>query len=123
LQDPPKCTQIGIFGLKIYHLATLPSIRSEDAGLFSIGNFIATIGWPHDRKSVEEVVEAEALTPLKFIGRHFRFPLVLKLMYHRTYPHQGCQMAYFQTKNPYLGKFWRDLQWKFLVYFMAIWSI
>jgi hypothetical protein len=26
-------------------------------------------------------------------------------------------MAYFQTKNPYLGKFWRDLQWKMLVYF------
>jgi hypothetical protein len=24
LQDPPKFTQIGIFGLKIYHLATLP---------------------------------------------------------------------------------------------------
>jgi hypothetical protein len=23
LQDPPKFTQIGIFGLKIYHLATL----------------------------------------------------------------------------------------------------
>jgi hypothetical protein len=22
---------------------------------------------------------------------------------------QGCQMAYFQTKNPNLGKFWRDL--------------
>jgi hypothetical protein len=32
-------------------------------------------------------------------------------------------MAYFQTKNPTLGKFWRDLQWKKLVYFMAIWSI
>jgi hypothetical protein len=24
LQGPPKFTQIGIFGLKIYHLATLP---------------------------------------------------------------------------------------------------
>jgi hypothetical protein len=23
LQDPPKFTQIGIFGLKVYHLATL----------------------------------------------------------------------------------------------------
>jgi hypothetical protein len=32
-------------------------------------------------------------------------------------------MAYFQTKNPNLGKFWRVLQWKILVYFMAIWSI
>jgi hypothetical protein len=36
---------------------------------------------------------------------------------------QGCQMAYFQTKNPNLGKLWRALQWKMLVYFMAIWSI
>jgi hypothetical protein len=25
-------------------------------------------------------------------------------------------MAYFQTNNPYLGKFWRDLQWRTLVY-------
>jgi hypothetical protein len=24
---------------------------------------------------------------------------------------QGCQMAYFQTQNPVLGKFWKDLQW------------
>jgi hypothetical protein len=32
-------------------------------------------------------------------------------------------MACFQTKNPDLGKFWRVLQWKMLVYFMAIWSI
>jgi hypothetical protein len=32
-------------------------------------------------------------------------------------------MANFQTKNPNLGKFWKDLQWKVLVYFMAIWSI
>jgi hypothetical protein len=29
---------------------------------------------------------------------------------------QGCQMAYFRTKNPNLGKLLR-------VYFMAIWSI
>jgi hypothetical protein len=36
---------------------------------------------------------------------------------------QGCQMADFPTKNPNLGKFWRDLQWKMLVYFMAMWSI
>jgi hypothetical protein len=36
---------------------------------------------------------------------------------------QGCQMAYSQTKNPNLGKFWRVMQSKMLVYFMAIWSI
>jgi hypothetical protein len=32
-------------------------------------------------------------------------------------------MAYFQTKNPNLGKFLRVLQWKMIVNFMAIWNI
>jgi hypothetical protein len=32
-------------------------------------------------------------------------------------------MAYFQTKNPNLGQFWRALKWKMLVYFKAIWNI
>jgi hypothetical protein len=32
-------------------------------------------------------------------------------------------MVCFQTKNPNLGKFWRVLQWKMLVYFTDIWSI
>jgi hypothetical protein len=36
---------------------------------------------------------------------------------------QGCQMAYFETKNPNLGKFWMVLKWKMLVYFIAIWFI
>jgi hypothetical protein len=36
---------------------------------------------------------------------------------------QGCQMVYFQTKNPNLGKFWRSLEWKMLVYFKVIWNI
>jgi hypothetical protein len=35
----------------------------------------------------------------------------------------GCKMVCLQTKHPNLGKFWRFLQWKMLVYFMAIWSI
>jgi hypothetical protein len=30
---------------------------------------------------------------------------------------------YFQTKNPNLGKFLKDLQWKMLLYFMTIGSI
>jgi hypothetical protein len=34
---------------------------------------------------------------------------------------QGCQIAYFQTKDPNLGKFWRDLQWKILAYVVYIW--
>jgi hypothetical protein len=36
---------------------------------------------------------------------------------------RGCQMVYFQTKNPNLGKFWRALEWKMLKYFMTIWNI
>jgi hypothetical protein len=36
---------------------------------------------------------------------------------------QGCQMVCFQTKSPNLGKFWRVLDWKMLVYFMDAWSI
>jgi hypothetical protein len=32
-------------------------------------------------------------------------------------------MVYFQTKNPNLGKFWRALECKMLVYFMTIWNI
>jgi hypothetical protein len=37
--------------------------------------------------------------------------------------YQGCQMVYFQAKNPNLGKFWRALEWKMLVYCMNIWNI
>jgi hypothetical protein len=36
---------------------------------------------------------------------------------------QGCQMVYFQTQNPSLGKFWRVLHWKMLVYFIVVLSI
>jgi hypothetical protein len=35
---------------------------------------------------------------------------------------QGCQMVYFQTINPNLGKFWSALQCKMLVNFMVTWS-
>jgi hypothetical protein len=38
----------------------------------------------------------------------------------QTGPRQGCPMVYFKAKN--LGKFWRFLQWKILVHFMAIYS-
>jgi hypothetical protein len=36
---------------------------------------------------------------------------------------QGCQMVSFQTKNPNLCKFLRVLDWKVLMYLMAIWNI
>jgi hypothetical protein len=33
---------------------------------------------------------------------------------------QGCQMVYFQTKNPIWDKIWRALEWKRLFYSLAI---
>jgi hypothetical protein len=41
----------------------------------------------------------------------------------RLAPDQGYQMVYFQTKNPILSKFWRALEWKILVYYLAIWNM
>jgi hypothetical protein len=35
---------------------------------------------------------------------------------------RGCQMVYFETKSPNLGKFWRALEWKVLVYPIVIWK-
>jgi hypothetical protein len=32
-------------------------------------------------------------------------------------------MVCFQTQNPNLGKFWRTLEWKILLYFTAIWYL
>jgi hypothetical protein len=37
-------------------------------------------------------------------------------------PKQGCQMVYFQTKNPNLGTFWRALERKMFIYFVIIWN-
>jgi hypothetical protein len=36
---------------------------------------------------------------------------------------QGCQMVYFQTKIPLWEKIFRALDWKMLIYFIAIWNI
>jgi hypothetical protein len=32
-------------------------------------------------------------------------------------------MVCFQTKNPNVGEFWRALDWKMFIYFMATWNI
>jgi hypothetical protein len=58
-----------------------------------------------------------AALPEKLCGK------VGKMPFQHYGRNQGCQMVYFQTKNPNLGKFWRVLQWKMLVYFFTIWSI
>jgi hypothetical protein len=58
---------------------------------------------------------------LFFCLKHTRLPVVLQdftaLVFVTHDCRQGCQMVYFQTKNPNLGKFWRALEWKPLVYF------
>jgi hypothetical protein len=35
----------------------------------------------------------------------------------------GLPDGFFHTKNPYLGKFWRALEWTMLVCFMTFWNI
>jgi hypothetical protein len=49
------------------------------------------------------------------------------MLYHETfgYPalNQGCQIVYFQTRNINLCKFWSALDWKILMFFMAICNI
>jgi hypothetical protein len=60
----------------------------------------------------------------RFFVEHL--PIVLSVGYLK----QGCQMVYFQTKNPTLVKFWRVLNWKLFGIFYshlelntAIWYI
>jgi hypothetical protein len=60
-----------------------------------------------------------------FLHQHF---LISLFLFGSRYQNivmrlHGCQMVSFQTKNPNMGKFWRVLQWKMLVYFMDTWSI
>jgi hypothetical protein len=43
LQEPPKFTRIGIFGLKIYHLATLPTIVGYYASAGKVYNATISI--------------------------------------------------------------------------------
>jgi hypothetical protein len=52
------------------------------------------------------------------------FQICQKCLHAKPRPRrQGCQMVYFQTKNSNLGKFWRALEWKRLVYFIFVWNI
>jgi hypothetical protein len=49
--------------------------------------------------------------------------IFLKKVTFRASAAQGCQMVRFQPKNYDLGKFLGALEWKTLVFFMAIWNI
>jgi hypothetical protein len=47
----------------------------------------------------------------------------IKKGYLKVGMQQGCQMVSFRTKNPNLGKFWRALDGKILIYFRTFWNI
>jgi hypothetical protein len=80
---------------------------------------------PVSPSDIESILRTSRVTAVRLV----HFTQVRKID-HCTHT-QGCQMVYFQTKNPDLGKFRRVLQWKmlvylndtYLVYFMAIWYI
>jgi hypothetical protein len=48
LQDPPEFTEVGIFGLKINHLATLFSVTWQTLGRFF--EIVYTEGLPFERQ-------------------------------------------------------------------------
>jgi hypothetical protein len=52
----------------------------------------------------------------------FSSEAVADIVFVISCPRQGCQMVYFETKNPYLGTFWRALECKVLLYFMITWN-
>jgi hypothetical protein len=59
----------------------------------------------------------------KFINKKQTLAIGKCLWMNEYGPGQGCQMVYFQTKKPKLGKFRRVLDWKLLICFIAIWNI
>jgi hypothetical protein len=58
--------------------------------------------------------------PFIYLFRHTFSVRCLKYIHFETEP--GLPDGIFSTKNPNLGKFWRVLQLKMLVYFMVIGS-
>jgi hypothetical protein len=56
-----------------------------------------------------------------YLHENFKVTFIITNMNVGT--EQGCQMVCFQTQKNNLGKFWRALEWKILVYFMVIWNI
>jgi hypothetical protein len=117
-KELPNFTQGGIFGLKLHHLATL--VCSCPCPL-QLKVFWAELSrcqnhekrkTPILQKILERFLDDRATNQLKEN---------LKITFKETY--QGCQMVYFQTKNPNLGKFWRTLEWKKVGIFMNTWNI
>jgi hypothetical protein len=53
-----------------------------------------------------EKIITVALIAFRAMSQTFHKPFIKKIS-SKSCPKQGCQMVYFQTKNPKLGKFWR----------------
>jgi hypothetical protein len=100
LQAPIKFTQIGIFGFKNVPFGN-PACNTTKS--FLKQNICFYIEEQHC--TLPPTTHSAIIANASAVG---------------LAPDQGCQMVYFQTKNTSLGKFWRALQWKMLVYFMAI---
>jgi hypothetical protein len=58
-----------------------------------------------------------------YIEKNTNIVLVFLTIHTQTRRRKGCQMVSFQTKNTNLGKFWRALKWKLLLYIPVIWNI
>jgi hypothetical protein len=95
-------------------------------------NIISNYGVWHSRENKSKTVRAKF-----FEISIFALPAACKSLNRATRPNQGCQMVSFQTQTANLGKFWRALDWKMLIYifwpfgifyghlgyFMTIWCI
>jgi hypothetical protein len=145
LQKYPK---IGIFGIRINHLATLvrKSIVADHVMTVHIQfNFCC-------QKVTYSRMPCHAMSSRVVPYFHLHtwwavITLAAKLTYIHTYIHtyvghirkrvihffdivayvrtfdEGCQMVYFHTKSFNLGIFRRALEWNILVYFISIWNI
>jgi hypothetical protein len=134
-QAPPIYIHIWTFGLKIHHLATLIVIIVCASQLAPPKTIVSAEKW-FSRKYVTIysyyiflyfyillfILFASAIVDRLVLKRSRRNP-AMNLLFQTLFANpvlaldQGCQIGRkFKPKIPILGKFWRVLQWKMLVY-------
>jgi hypothetical protein len=132
--------------LKTKHLATLEEIRAiwrtsrgpnlkwfkaekneaTDFRIFAnrVGGVVDFTVVIHDRRIQSWILNYGFIRlKLKFKKAQYYLSRAYHVQIGPTARKQGCRMVYFLTKNRYLGKFGRALEWKILVYFMPIWNM
>jgi hypothetical protein len=87
-------------------------------GSFKLLYFVKIIN-----KICENKTDEKSSIPTAICSPSGKKPSMVVLRRDGRRRNQGCQMVYFQTKNPVLGKFWRALDWKMSIYFKDIWNI